>query len=119
MAENENNLLDPSAQTIEAMGYQHCSNAVALKLRYYRNGSQGHCRNGLIGCLNRHPAEKNVANDQAFSLSNERSEYDPLSAQTINEISLVPSAKRLFVDKADRGAIFKYFSSDDQIVLHA
>jgi hypothetical protein len=119
MAENENNLLASRTQPIKAVSRQHCSNALSLELWYYRQGSQGHSRNGIIGCLNRHPAEENVAHDQAVSLGNERSKHNTLSAQSINKISLVRPAKRLFVDEADRGAIFKYFTSDDQIVLHA
>jgi hypothetical protein len=117
MADYHHNPLDSSAQPIEAMPDQPSANALALKLRNYRHGSQGHRWKRFRGCLNPHPAEEDVPGDPSFNFGNKGSEHHSLTMQTINQIGFVPPPKRLLVYETDSGAIFRFFTSDEHIVV--
>jgi len=113
VAENDNNLLGSPAQPIEAVRDQLSAYTMALQFRYDRQRSQGHRRNRLVGCFNRHSAEKDVPGDPPLNLGDKRSEHGSLIAQTIDQIGFVPPSKRLFIDQTDGGAIFRFFTSDE------
>ena len=47
---------------------------------------------------NRHPSEKHVADGSLVELCDERDKHDAVRAQTIDNVSLIGSAKRRFAD---------------------
>jgi hypothetical protein len=113
MAEDKNDLLTLRAQPIEAVTDQFSPYTSALELWDHRDGSQS-CRwYRLSGCLDRDSAKENVTDDLAFGFGDEGSEHDSLGAQPIYEIGLVGPIECLFVDEADRCAVFGAFRADD------
>jgi hypothetical protein len=61
-----------------------------------------------------------MPDDTFLNLRNERNQHNPLVAQAVNQISLIPTAKSLFIDETNCGTIFRIFTAhDDDVVVYA
>jgi hypothetical protein len=60
-----------------------------------------------------------MPDDTFLNLRNERNQHNPLVAQAVNQISLIPTAKSLFIDETNCGTIFRIFTAHDHVVVYA